>query len=87
MKNEPVNSLHFLHYNVGAGVFYVLQKQFTQLVRIIAIATLTQFCNFLRLNPISHGVFDCDIFMGGFLKTQSLKPDLTLSDHYDNHTM
>ena len=39
------------------------------------------------LNPISHGVFDSDIFMGGILKTHSLKPDLTLSDLNDNHTM
>ena len=40
------------------------------------------------INPISNGVFDRDIFMGGWvLKTHSLKPDLTLSDHYANHTM
>ena len=39
------------------------------------------------INPISHGVFDRDIIMGGVLKTHSLKPDLTLSDHYENHTI
>ena len=39
------------------------------------------------LNPISHRVFDRDTFMGGVLKTHSLKLDLTLSDHYDNHTI
>ena len=41
----------------------------------------------LLLNPISHGVFDRDNIMGGVLKTHSLKPDLALSDHHDNHTM
>ena len=42
---------------------------------------------FAKFNPISHGVFHCDIVMGGVLKTHSLRLDLTLSHHYDNQTM
>ena len=55
-------------------------------IKIIDPQKLTMFRNFV--NPFSHGVYDLDIFIGGgALKTHSLKPDLTLSDHYDNHTI
>ena len=89
LRRHKLEGLGFMSCEPPKFAFSVVKKHKDVMSRLMheAVRIPSRSSMNSKVNPISHRVFDSDIFMGGVLKTHSLKPDLTLSNHYANHTM